>query len=99
MTVRSDSGRRRYIAFRIDPPMDKKDLIDRLKSVGGGSVYVIQCSEGWAIIRTVPSECDSALNAMKNACPDSESLLTSGTLRTLRERYPELQRLRPPAHR
>ena len=95
MTVKSDRGRRRYIAFKTGEAIEKDELVSRLKS-RTVRPYVIQCSDGWAIVRTEPSECESAMSAVADACPGSEPLSTSGTLRTLRGKYPELQRLRPP---
>jgi RNase P/RNase MRP subunit POP5 len=96
MVVKDRIGRRRYIAFTVNPAMDKTMLISALRRVCGEPPYVIQCGEGWCIIRCAPKDVDTSVAAMTAADPSSSSLRTSGTLSTLRERYPELKRLRPP---
>jgi len=70
-------------------------LISRLKSTVDEPPYVIQCNDGLAVLRCAPKERESIVEAMGKADPKSESLLTSGTLRTLRERYPALKVKRP----
>jgi len=100
MAVKSVRGRRRYIAFTVDSSLDRGTLIAGLNSLAGGSApYVIQCSEGWAIIRTSPEGADDAIALMRQADQSSVSLCTSGTLRTLRDRYPRLRETRPPSRR
>ncbi|MDR0779000.1 MAG: hypothetical protein LBE48_06165 [Methanomassiliicoccaceae archaeon] len=96
MTVKEKTGRRRYVAFTVDPLFGKETLISALRKASGDPPYVIQCREGWCIVRCTPGSVDSTITVMRNADPSSVSLRTSGTLRTLRERYPELERLRPP---
>ena len=97
MVVKAVRGRRRYIAFTLDEGLTRETLIPKLRAYAGDSApYVIQCSQGWAIIRTAPDGIDSALSLMSRAVPGCSSISTSGTLRTLRERYPVLQRTRPP---
>lgn len=90
MVVKAKRGRRRYIAFRLDPGLSRDDL---RRSLSAGSV--IQCSEGWAIVRCSPSETDAVVACVKRLDPGSESLAASGTLRTLRGRFPDLERTRP----
>jgi hypothetical protein len=99
MTVKEKTGRRRYIAFTVDPSFSKETLIFALRKVCDGPPYVIQCGEGWCIIRCLPKDADASVAAMSDADPSSLSLRTSGTLHTLREKYPELKRLRPPKKR
>lgn len=85
------------MAFVTDPSLDEDTLKTRLKAVGGGhGPKVIQCSEGWCIIRSDPKNRDRSIEQMTVADPMCRSLRTSGTLHTLRDRYPELKRLRPP---
>jgi hypothetical protein len=99
MTVKEKTGRRRYIAFTVDPSLNKETLISALRKVRNEPPYVVQCGEGWCIIRCLPADIDASIVIMKNADPSSLSLRTSGTLHTLREKYPELKRLRPPKKR
>lgn len=98
MVVKAKRGRRRYIAFTVDEGMSRSTLISRLQSLAGEDApYVVQCAEGWAIVRTDPKGCDTAIGFMKNADPSCASLSASGTLRTLRQRYPRLQETKPPS--
>ena len=95
MVVKEKRGRRRYIAFTVSAAHTKDSLVRSLREFPGAP-YVIQCSEGWAIVRCSPEETDASVSAMLLADPSSVSLRTSGTLAALRGRYPELERLRPP---
>ncbi|MCL2142902.1 MAG: hypothetical protein FWH44_01390 [Methanomassiliicoccaceae archaeon] len=95
MTVKEKRGRRRYIAFTVDPRMTKDALISLLRKHSGAPPYVVQCAEGWAIVRCAPEETDVVISLMLLTDPSSVSLKTSGTLSSLRERYAELKRLRP----
>ncbi|MGN1044608.1 MAG: hypothetical protein ACI4Q9_01460 [Candidatus Methanomethylophilaceae archaeon] len=100
MTVKSKRGRRRYIAFTVSPSLRRSELIGALtERMGADAPRVIQCSEGWCIIRCPPEQCASAIGTISEIDPGSVSLRTSGTLITLRRRYPELMRLRPPPMR
>ena len=94
MAVKEKRGRRRYIAFTADRSLTRDTLIRMLKA-HPNAPYVVQCSEGWGIVRCSPEDIDAAVSAMRLADPSSVSLRTSGTLATLRDRYPELERLRP----
>jgi len=95
MVVKEKRGRRRYIAFRVSPELTKDTMISRLRKAGDESVYVVQCSEGWMIVRCSPSDAEGTVRIVKYADPSSGSLRTSGTLASLRNEYPELKRLRP----
>ena len=100
MVVKSVRGRRRYIAFTVDPSLNREMLISRLRSVSGDAApYVVQCAEGWCILRVSPKDSESALSLMSRLYPDSKSVSTSGTLRTLRSRYPVLKSTKPPFRR
>jgi RNase P/RNase MRP subunit POP5 len=94
MTVKEKRGRRRYIAFTVAFELKKEALIKFLRDVPG-TPYVVQCSEGWAIVRCPPDCVDTTISAVCASDPSAASLRTSGTLATLRDRYPELERLRP----
>lgn len=99
MVVKSERGRRRYVAFTVNESLTKETLISKLRSFvpPEEAPYVIQCASGWAIIRCAPKEHEDTVALMKRADPSSESVMTSGTLRTLRARYPILESTRPPA--
>ena len=100
MVVKSKRGRRRYIAFTVDPELTKDSLIARLRRIDQDRTpHVIQCAEGWCIVRCSPNEREPTISIMTTADPTSKSLRTSGTVITLRQRYPELMRLRPPPKR
>lgn len=92
MTVKSERGRQRYIAFDVSPKMEKDALIKRFRSAGPDRIpYIIQCSSGKAIIRCSPKEKEESIRMMSLIDPSSVPLTTSGTLRKIRERYPELK--------
>lgn len=101
MVVKEKRGRRRYIAFNLDDSFSKETLIAKLRSLTSPDdpPYVVQCSAGWAVVRCSPDGTDAVLALLRRADPTSSSLCTSGTLRTLRGRYPELKRTRPRARR
>lgn len=100
MVVKSKRGRRRYIAFVVNPALTREALVGRLKAFAGDEApRAIQCSEGWCILRCAPNEREMAIELMKRIDPESKSLRTSGTLITLRRRYPRLMETRPPARR
>ena len=90
MTVKEVRGRRRYIAFHVGNGIGKTALINRLRGLTGDVPYVVQCSDGLAILRCAPSEMDAVIGLMRSADPSWTSILTSGTLRTLREKIPGL---------
>ena len=94
MTVKSERGRRRYVAFRVSGTLTREDLIHRIP--GGRRFNVIQCAEGWAIVRCSPAEIEECKTAVAAVCPEAETVTVSGTLRTLRDRYPVLKRNAPP---
>ena len=100
MTVKSKRGRRRYIAFTLDSKFDRPSLISGLRSVAGEEAPdVVQCSEGWCIVRCTPDRREETIRLMGLVDPSAKSLRTSGTLITLRRRYPRLMETRPPARR
>jgi hypothetical protein len=93
VVVKSKRGRRRYVLFAVSPDITKQSLINRIKNASAGKEppYVVQCVSGKAIIRCAPDERDDLISLVERADRTSESLLTSGTLRTIREAYPELK--------
>ena len=95
MVVKEKRGRRRYIAFSMCAELTKDSLISALRRSCNDPPFVVQCAEGWAIIRCPHKDTDSVISEIKLADPSSEPLRTSGTIRTLRMMFPELERLRP----
>ena len=90
MTVKEKRGRRRYIGFSVDRGMNKTDLITRFKRFAPEPPYVVQCGNGYAIVRCSPTETYKIMALMKTADPSSESLMTSGTLKALKSKVPGL---------
>lgn len=100
MVVKSKRGRRRYIAFTVDPSLTRESLAGKMKAFGGENApKVIQCAEGWCILRCAPKDREGTVALMSRIDPGSKSLRTSGTVITLRKRYPRLMETRPPARR
>lgn len=91
--MKSVRGRRRYVALRVPADLRRDGLVEALGPSSGTipGLKVITCGEGWAVIRCSPAEVESAISAVAGAFPGSEPVLTSGTLKTLRDRYPELR--------
>lgn len=52
---------------------------------------VITSFGGKAIVRCEPGNVDNVISVVKTAWTESESLFVSGTLRTVREKYPDLK--------
>jgi len=93
MVVKSKRGRNRYVAFDVSPDMSRETLIRSLRGVGSAvSPYIVQCASGKAVVRCAPKEREEVVRIMSRIDPSSAPLITSGTLRTIRERYPEIER-------
>lgn len=91
MVVKSKRGRRRYIAFSVPSGIRRDEFVADLAQAPDIPEHkVITCGDGRAVVRCGPSDVDRTIAAVQAAFPGSESLLTSGTLRTLREKHPEL---------
>jgi len=92
MVVKAKKGRARYIVFDVSPDLKKDALIKGLKPIDPGSPpYIIHCASGKAIVRCSPKNREDVVRTMSVIDPSSVSLLTSGTLRKIREAYPELR--------
>lgn len=93
MVVKDRRGRRRYIVFRVSPELDRETLIKRTRRIREPDrvPYIIQCSDGLAVIRCSPDRRDDMIEVMSDLDPGCTSLATSGTLKTLRDRYPGLR--------
>ncbi len=94
MVVKEKRGRRRYIAFTSDEKVSNEDLVSALNSAFGErgmkTPKIIQFDGRKGIVRT--SDVDKAksieiLNSISGRPFSLSTLRTSGTLRTLRERY------------
>jgi len=95
MVVKEVRGRRRYVAFTVNAELTKTSLISLLRTVCTEPPYVVQCAEGWAIVRCSPVMIERTIELVMLADPSASSLKTSGTLKKLRDTYSELKRLRP----
>ena len=93
MTVKAQRGRRRYIAFDVSPGTTAESLA---RGLPRGRFKVIQCAGGMAIVRCPDGETEACIAAVRTADPGSVSRRTSGTLRTLRDRYSVLRENAPP---
>jgi len=92
LVVKSKRGRRRYVVFDMSVQMTKEELIRAFRAKNGGDApYVIQCIPGKAVIRCSPNEIEKVKDQMRIVDGGSESLITSGTLRTVRDKYPDLK--------
>jgi len=92
MVVKCKRGRTRYVAFDVSSDLKKDVLIRHMKSnEPDNPLYVVQCTNGKAIIRCAPKTRERTIRVMSQADPSCVSLMTSGTLRKIRERYPELK--------
>ena len=92
MVVKSERGRRRYVVYTVPEGTRWDEVLEALSADPTPSqLKVISCFSGMAVIRTEPSGLDEVRCRMHARWPGSESLITSGTLRTVRDRYPELK--------
>jgi RNase P/RNase MRP subunit POP5 len=93
MVVKAVRGRRRYIVFTVPAETGRTEVLNGLSGLTASmpDIRVITSFGGKAIVRCSPPETDAVKSAMSEAFPGSESLITSGTLRKVREVYPELK--------
>ena len=100
MVVKSERGRRRYIFFEVPQPVRRvffevpqpvrrDDVSQALDGIG--SVKVITCSDGRAVVRCSPDDREPVTQRMTETFGGCRSVRTSGTLRGLRDRYPPLR--------
>ncbi len=95
MVVKEKRGRRRYIVFSISDGTTKDSLIKRFRAMGlDDPPYIIQCVPSKAIIRCSPEQKEDIIGIMSTADEGSRSLMVSGTLKTIRERYPDLKNIK-----
>ena len=93
MVVKAVRGRRRYIVFTVPEEAGRSDVLNALSDLTPTmpELRVITSFGGKAIVRCGPPEIDAVKAKMLEAYPDTETLITSGTLRKIREVYPELK--------
>ena len=92
MVVKQKRGRRRYVIFACDPPYsDRNEAVAELNHLfrvhDGRPPHVIDTGEWHLIVRCSPSEVGDIISTLSEGDRSIRSLRTSGTLRTLRERY------------
>ncbi len=94
MVVKEKRGRRRYIAFRVENRISDEELLGTLNAIlsplGIKVPKVIQFDGTMGILRCSPINKEkivSALSVLSGTRQKIETLSTSGTLFTLREKY------------
>lgn len=94
MVVKEKRGRRRYIVFDTSTPASNETLLAHLTAVftpiGIKAPKVIQFDGNRGIVRCSPVDKDKVLIALSSKTGlgfSISTLSTSGTLRTLREKY------------
>ncbi len=93
MVVKAVRGRRRYVVFTVPPEAGRTTVLDALSDLTEAmpDLRVITSFGGKAVVRCNPSEVENVKAKMTERFPGSESLIMSGTLRKIREIYPELR--------
>jgi len=93
MVVKAVRGRRRYVVFTVPPDAGRTEVLKALEALTAEmpDLRVITSFSGRAVVRCNPSEIDRVTDTMASSFPGSESLITSGTLRKIRDVYPELK--------
>ena len=89
MVVKSERGRRRYVFFEVPQHVRRDDVSQALEGIG--SVKVITCSDGRAVVRCSPDDREAVTRRMSEGFDGCRPVRTSGTLRGLRDRYPSLK--------
>ncbi len=93
MVVKSVRGRRRYISFEVPSGTTRETIIEAIESAEPRpeSFKAITCSNGKAVVRCSPADREAVTAIVCSLGPETRSLRTSGTLRTLRDADPELR--------
>lgn len=93
MVVKSVRGRRRYIALTT-PKSANRDTVSGILGALDPEpqmLKVITCGSGRAVVRCGPEDCHRVIAALQEAGEEYSSMQISGTLKTLRDRHPELR--------
>lgn len=93
MVVKAVRGRRRYVVYTVPDTVGRSSVLEALEPYKDRMPEhkVITSFKGKAIVRVRPEHVALATEAMQATWPDSQSLVSSGTLRTVRDKYPELK--------
>ena len=93
MVVKSVRGRRRYISFAVPPSTTRESIIEAVESADlrPESFKAITCAKGKAVVRCSPADREAVTAIVCSMDPETRSLHTSGTLRTLRDADPDLK--------
>jgi RNase P/RNase MRP subunit POP5 len=91
MVVKAKRGRRRYIAFETSEVNDaetvSREIITSAVRLGVRPPKLIQFEGRRGIVRSLEPEKEATLELINSAALPMRTLRTSGTLKTLRERY------------
>jgi RNase P/RNase MRP subunit POP5 len=91
MVVKEKRGRRRYVAFETSEVTDaetvSREIISSAVKLGVRPPKLIQFEGRRGIVRSLEPEKEAALELINAAVLPMKTLRTSGTLKTLRERY------------
>lgn len=91
MVVKEKRGRRRYVAFEttesIDAETVSREIISSAVRLGVRPPKLIQFEGQRGIVRSSEPEKDATIELLNTAQLPMKTLRTSGTLKTLRERY------------
>ncbi len=79
--------------FTVPGHIGRNDVLSALETISESvpEHKVITSFDGKAVVRCEPGNEGMVAEAMSSAWECSTSLTTSGTLRTIREKYPELK--------
>lgn len=91
MTVKSVRGRRRYIVFTVGDCVSRQGVALAAQSADSES-RVVTVQNGMAVVRTSPAKTDDVVKTVTEKIPGSVPLRTSGTLKSLRDRYTGLRK-------
>jgi RNase P/RNase MRP subunit POP5 len=91
MVVKEKRGRRRYVAFEtsdiIDAETVSREIISSAMRLGVRPPKLIQFEGRRGIVRSYEPEKEQTIELINKAELTMKTLRTSGTLKTLRERY------------
>ena len=91
MVVKDKRGRRRYVAFETSEVTDaetvSREIISSAVKLGVRPPKLIQFEGRRGIVRSLEPEQEATLELINAAVLPMRTLRTSGTLKTLRERY------------
>ncbi|MBQ7404979.1 MAG: hypothetical protein IJV90_00995 [Candidatus Methanomethylophilaceae archaeon] len=93
MVVKSIRGRRRYLACTVPSGTNRDEVIALFEESASEipQLKVITSFKGEAVIRCSPGHEETVVEVLRSRWPESESVLSSGTLRALRDKRPELK--------